>query len=137
TEKPTASVLEIHAGVDSRQRMLRELPGNVVVLSGRNRAKIDHILAAVQAGLNVLADKPWIIVPEDLPKLEAALDTADRNGLIAYDIMTERYEITSLLQKELVNDPDTFGTIVGGTEQEPDNLMERMHYMMKTMAGLP
>src|SRR5436190_2938174 len=77
-EKPTAWELEIHGGPDSRQRMLRERPGNVVVLSGRNRAKIDHILAAVQAGLNVLADKPWVIGPEDLPKLEAALDTADR-----------------------------------------------------------
>src|SRR5439155_16758842 len=61
-DKPTAWELEIHAGMDSRQRMLRERPGNVVVLSGRNRAKIDHILAAVQAGLNVLADKPWVIV---------------------------------------------------------------------------
>src|SRR3954466_14568021 len=48
-DKPTAWELEIHAGANSRERMLRERPGNVVILSGRNRGKIDHILAAVQA----------------------------------------------------------------------------------------
>ena len=45
---------------------------------------------------HVLADKPWIISLEDLPKLQAALDTADANRVIAYDIMTERHEITSI-----------------------------------------
>ena len=85
--------------------MLRERPGNVVVLSGRNRGKIDRIAASVGAGLNVLADKPWILHSEDLPKLEAALADADAKGLVAYDIMTERFEITSMLQRALVNDP--------------------------------
>ena len=41
--------------------------------TGKNRAKIDRILAALRAGLNVLADKPWIITSADLPKLEEAL----------------------------------------------------------------
>jgi predicted dehydrogenase len=51
------------------ERMLRERPGNVVVLSGRNRGKIDRILAAVESGLHVLADKPWVISAADLPKI--------------------------------------------------------------------
>jgi hypothetical protein len=51
-----------------------------------------------------------------LPKLHAALDTADANRVIAYDIMTERHEITSIIQRELVNDPDIFGDICVGTE---------------------
>ena len=63
------------------ERMLREKPGNVVVLSGRNRGKMDRILAAVEAGLNVLADKPWLIAASDFPKLERALDArAARSG---------------------------------------------------------
>jgi predicted dehydrogenase len=136
-EHPTAWELEIHAGPDSLARMLRERPGNVVVLSGRNRGKIDAILAAVHAGLNVLADKPWVIAAADLPKLQTALDLADERGLIAYDIMTERHEITSILQRELIQDADTFGTIQAGTEQEPGVLMESMHYLMKTVAGAP
>ena len=60
--------------------MLREKPGNVVVLSGRNRGKIDRILAAVEAGLNVLADKPWLIAASDFPKLERALAVAAREA---------------------------------------------------------
>jgi len=50
--------------------MLGEHRGNIVVFTGKNRAKIDRILAALRAGLNVLADKPWIITSADLPKLE-------------------------------------------------------------------
>src|SRR5262245_4153955 len=82
-EHPTAWELEGHTGPDFLERMLRERPGNVVVLSGRNRSKIDYIEAAVKAGLNVLADKPWVLSPADLPKLEAVLDMADAKGLIA------------------------------------------------------
>jgi predicted dehydrogenase len=136
-EKPTAWELEVHAGPAPLERMLRERPGNIVVLAGYNRDKIDWILAAVQSGLSVLADKPWILSPEQLVKLRAALDIADAKGLIAYDIMTERHEITSVIQRELVNDVDTFGTIIAGSEQEPGVFMESTHYLIKTVAGLP
>ena len=117
--------------------MLKEHPGNVVVISGRNRGKIDRILAAVQNGLNVLADKPWIIASADLPKLEAALDTAEKKGLVAYDIMTERHEITTILQRELVADPALLGTLSAGTEAEPGLAMESVHNILKTVAGAP
>ena len=96
---PTRWQLEVHAGPDFAERMLKERPGNVVVISGRNRGKIDRILAAVQNGLNVLADKPWIIAASDQPKLEAALDLAEQKGLVAYDIMTERHEITTIRKR--------------------------------------
>src|SRR5437773_55940 len=73
-DNPTSWELEIHTGPDALQRMLQERLGNVAILAGRNREKIDRILAAVEAGVNVLADKPWIISLEDLPKLQAALN---------------------------------------------------------------
>ena len=135
-ENPTSWELEVHTGPDFMERMLREKPGNVVVISGRNRGKVDRIKASLEAGLNVLSDKPWIIEPADFPKLEQALDTAGQNGLIAYDIMTERYEITSMLQRELVNDPSSFGAQTPGTEQEPGVFMESVHYLYKTVAGM-
>ena len=134
-ENPTRWRLEVHTGEDSLARMLREKPGNVVVLSGRNRGKIDSVLASVEAGLNVLADKPWLIAAADLPKLEQALDTAERKGLVAYDVMTERYEITTILQKALANAPDVVGTIPAGSEQEPAIEMESVHHLMKVVAG--
>src|SRR6266540_7532973 len=75
-DNPTWWEVEVHASEDALARMLRERPGNVVVLSGRNRDKVHAIRAAVEAGLNVLADKPWVIDADDLPLLESALDTA-------------------------------------------------------------
>ena len=137
SERPTAWELDVHAGPDFFERMLRDRPGNVVVLSGRNRPKIDRIVAAVRGGLHVLADKPWILKSDDLTKLDTALSEADAKGVIAYDIMTERFEITSMLQRVLVNDPQTFGTIQQGSEADPSVYMESVHYLMKTVAGAP
>ncbi len=134
---PTSWRLEIHTGPDSLERMIRERPGNVVVISGRNRGKIDKIKASVEAGLNVLADKPWIIDPADFPKLESALDVAQKKNLVAYDIMTERYEITTILQRELTRDAGTFGTQLQGSEQDPAVYMESVHYLLKMVAGMP
>ncbi len=134
-EDPTHWQLEVHAGEGSLARLLREKPGNVVVLSGRNRGKIDSILACVQAGLHVLADKPWLVSAADLPKLERVLGEAERRGLVAYDVMTERYEITTILQRELAHDVDIVGSIPPGSEQEPAIEMESVHHLMKVVAG--
>jgi predicted dehydrogenase len=136
-ESPTAWQLDVHTGPDFFERMLKERPGNVVVLSGRNRGKIDRIAASVEAGLNVLADKPWILRSADLPKLEAALGAADAKGVTAYDVMTERFEITSMIQRELVNDPAVFGARVNGTAAAPAVYMESVHHLMKVVAGAP
>jgi predicted dehydrogenase len=136
-DKPTSWELDVHASPDYLARMAADRPGNIVVLSGRNRLKIAYIRAALEAGLHVLADKPWIIRIEDLPALEEALALAGRKNLIAYDIMTERYEITSILQRELVNAPEVFGSIVPGSLSEPAVYMESVHHLLKLVAGVP
>jgi len=137
TENPTAWKIELHAGPDFFERMLKEHPGNVVILTGRNRPKMDRIEASIDAGLNVLADKPWIITSRDLPRLERVLDQAAKKDLVAYDIMTERFEITSILQKELVNAEDVFGKLVDGTNDEPAVTARSVHHLMKVVAGVP
>jgi predicted dehydrogenase len=134
---PTSWELDVHASPDFLDRMVRERPGNIVVLSGRNRLKIQYIRAALEAGLHVLADKPWIIRAADMTALHDALALAERKNLVAYDIMTERYEITSILQRELVNTPLVFGSIVRGSAQEPAVYMESVHHILKMVAGAP
>ena len=134
---PTSWELDVHASPDFLDRMARERPGNIVVLSGRNRLKIQYIRAALEAGLHVLADKPWIIRAADMTALQDALALAERQNLVAYDIMTERYEITSILQRELVNTPAVFGSIVRGTPEEPAVYMESVHHILKMVAGAP
>jgi predicted dehydrogenase len=136
-ERPTRWLAEIHTSPDFFERMLRERPGNVVVLAGRNARKIEYIERSVGAGLNVLADKPWIVRSADLPRLDAALARAESSGLVAYDIMTERYEITNALQRELVNDPAVFGRIVRDTPENPAVQMTSVHYILKTVSGAP
>jgi predicted dehydrogenase len=136
-DNPTVWELEVHTGSDYLERMLKERPGNVVVISGRNQGKIGRINSSIDAGLNVLVDKPWIIRAEDFTRLESALNTADAKKLIAYDIMTERYEITTILQKELAHTPDVFGEIVKGSESDPAVYFESIHHILKMVAGAP
>jgi predicted dehydrogenase len=109
----------------------------VAVLSGRNRPKIDLIRLAVEAGMHVLADKPWIIEDADLPKLTATLEKASQLGLVVHDMMTERHEITSILQREIVDDLELFGIIEEGNPQNPGVFMESIHYLKKQVAGSP
>lgn len=136
-EKPTSWELDIHTGPDYFERMLHDHKRGVVVLSGRNRPKIDRIQRSVEAGLNVLADKPWIISAADMPKLEAVLERARSKGLIAFDIMTERHEAMYMLQRELVNDREIFGTVVAGDREHPAVVQDSTHQIMKLVAGAP
>jgi predicted dehydrogenase len=134
---PTSWEFEVHATDAYLQRLAADKAGNIAVFAGRNRGKIEKILAALEAGYHVLADKPWIVRSEDLPLLRKALDLADEKGLIAYDIMTERFEITSILQRELVNSPTVFGTQAAGTAAEPGVYMHSVHHLYKLVAGVP
>lgn len=137
TVNPTHWELDIHCSPRSLEAMIASRPGNVVVLAGHNRTKIAKIKASLEAGLNVLADKPWIIRTEDFPELESVLSLADQKGLVAYDMMTERHEITTLLQRELVNDPEVFGAIIPADRGRPGVFMESTHHILKTVAGIP
>jgi predicted dehydrogenase len=134
---PTEWREEVHAGPDYLERLKKEKPGNVVVISGRNKGKIDYVQASVGAGLNALVDKPWILSSDDFKKLKDTLDLADKKKLIALDIMTERFEITANIQKALVNDPEVFGEIVPGTPDSPGVYMESVHHLMKVVSGAP
>ena len=49
--------------------------------------------------------------------------------------MTERYEITTILQKELVGDPEVTGKVLPGTVEEPALYMDSVHHLSKIAAG--
>lgn len=129
-DNPTRWELDVHTSKDPMSAMLQDRAGDAVVFTGRNRGKIDRILAALENGLHVFADKPWIISSADMGKLEQALALADRKELAAFDIMTERYEITSILQREFVNVTEVFGTLEAVNARS-------IHHISKTVAGLP
>jgi predicted dehydrogenase len=124
-------------GNDFFEKMIADKAGNVVVLSGNNKKKAEYISKSINAGLNVLADKPMIIIPEDFPVLEAAFKTAQEKGLLLYDIMTERYEVTTILQKLLSQKPDIFGTLTPGTKENPAVTKVSVHHFSKLVSGTP
>jgi predicted dehydrogenase len=134
---PTAWELRVHSGPDALGRMLAERPGNVVVMAGNNRRKTEAIEACAAAGLNVLADKPMCIDPEGFRRLENAFRLAGEKGVLVYDIMTERYEATNRLQRELVARPDLFGEPLAGSADDPCAVKESVHHFYKTVSGSP
>ena len=129
--------LEVHAGPDFLDRMRAEPHGGIAIFSGRNRGKIERIVAALEAGLHVLADKPAIIEPEGLPRLEAALALAQERQLVLADMMTGRHNTLVRLIRALRSDPEVFGDPVPGTKDEPGVSLSGVHYLRKLVAGLP
>lgn len=136
-EQPTHWRTELYTGPDYLTRMLNDKAGNVVVISGNNAQKTQYILRSIEAGLNVLADKPMAITPADYQKLQRAFAVAEQRGTLLYDIMTERFEITSMLQRELSRNPELFGTLLKGTESDPAIRKESVHNYSKIVAGAP
>jgi predicted dehydrogenase len=134
---PTKWNTIIYTGPDFFEKMLSEKAGNVVVLAGNNKKKAEYITKSVNAGLNVLSDKPMIISPDDFPVLEAAFATAKEKGVLLYDIMTERYETTTILQKMLSQKPEVFGTLDPGTEKNPAVTKISVHHFSKIVSGAP
>jgi len=134
---PTHWQEEIHTGADFLQRMLDEKRGNLVIISGNNSRKADYILRSVQAGYNVLSDKPMVIVPADFEKLKLAFAEARQRGVLLYDIMTERHETTTILQRELSRMPAIFGTLEKGTLEQPAITKESVHHYCKMVSGAP
>jgi len=137
TANPTSWNEIVYTGPDFFEKMISERAGNVVVLSGNNKKKAEYISRSVNEGMNVLADKPMIITAEDFPVLEAAFATAKEKGVLLYDIMTERYEVTTILQKLLSQNSDVFGTLKAGTREDPAVTKVSVHHFSKIVSGSP
>ena len=136
TENPTAWKQQVYTGQDYLEKMFAEKAGNVVVIAGNNKLKTDYISRSVESGLNVLADKPMAIDLDGFNKLVKAFESAEKNKVLLYDIMTERYEINSMLQKEFAHLP-AFGQLEKGTPENPSVTKVSVHHFFKNVSGKP
>jgi len=136
-QNPTHWEPVVYTGEDYLERMLQEKPGNVMVMAGNNSRKIEYVASAIENGINVLSDKPMIITPDQFPRLQEALRTADEQGLVLNDMMTERHEITTILQRKLAQIPELFGELIPGSPERPAIEKESVHFFYKTVAGEP
>jgi predicted dehydrogenase len=132
---PTRWQENVYTGTDFLEKLIEQKPGNLVVISGNNQKKSEYIQASVNAGLHVLADKPMCIDSAGFERLKESFATANQKNVLLYDIMTERSEITTVLQKELSQVPAIFGKLQTGTEQEPAVTKESVHNFYKYVSG--
>ncbi len=136
-EVPTNWHTVVYTDDDFLNKMVTDKRGNVVILAGNNKEKTGYILCAVDAGLNVLSDKPMAINREDFLLLEEAYANAEAQNVLLYDMMTERYDLLNIIEKALINDYDFFGELQPGTSQEPAVYMESVHHFYKEVSGTP
>ena len=132
TEDPTHWRLHVYRGDDPLERLLSERRGEVVVLAGKNDTKLSRIARLHEAGMFVLGDKPWLIQPEQLDLLLGVATSAP----LAMDIMTERHEIASRVQKTLMARAEVFGALRNDNEQ-PTISIKSTHHLYKTVNGRP
>lgn len=136
-DDPTKWKEEVYKGADYFEKMLADKTGNAVVLAGNNQKKTDYIKRSVDAGLHVLADKPMVIDAAAFEVLKQAFQSAAAKKVVLYDIMTERYEISTMLQRELSMIPDIFGTLEKGSPDNPAVTKESVHHFYKFVSGNP
>ena len=136
-QDPTHWQQKVYVGDDFLERMLAEKSGDIVVLSGNNRRKAEYIKASIDAGFNVFCDKPMCIDAQGFELLEHAFASARQKKVLLFDIMTERYNVTCILQKLLVLDRDLFGEQQAGSAENPGVVKESVHHFFKYVAGSP
>ena len=143
-ENPTHWHEVVYTGPDFFQKMIDEKKAgadgeagrrNVVVMAGNNQKKTEYILKTVEAGMNVLADKPMAINKAGFEMLKTAFEKAKEKNVLLYDIMTERFEINTLLQKEFSQIKSVFGELEKGTPENPAVTKESVHHFYKSVAG--
>ena len=137
SKNPTNWDERVYRGSDYLQKMLQDKAGNVVIISGNNTHKMNYILSSVEAGFNVFADKPMAITRNDFKHLHRAFELAQEKRVLLYDMMTERYSITNLIQRELAQSPVVFGTLEKGSPEKPAVVMESIHQFHKAVDGKP
>ena len=134
-DQPTHWKETVYEGPDYLAKMIAERKGNVVVMAGNNHLKTEYIDRSVRAGFNVLSDKPMAIDAAGFRLLAKAFDEASARRVLLYDIMTERSEITNILQNELVHAPAVFGALRPGSAADASVVMESVHFYYKNVSG--
>lgn len=137
SENPTSWQEQVYKGDDYLSRMLADPKGDVLVLAGNNQKKTSYILQAIKAGYNILSDKPLAINEQDFNLLKQAYQLAKEKNLLLYDLMTERYDILNIIERELLHQPDVFGELQKGTVDDPSVTMQSTHHFFKTVSGKP
>src|SRR5215510_14748078 len=132
-KRPTHWRLHLHEGPQLLQRLVADGHGDFVVLAGRYNTKLETMAYLTQAGLHVLADKPWLTDSQQLPYL-AQVTAGPR---LAMDLMTVRHSLQARLIAQVVHTPELFGMFVTHESAEPAIDIASVHHLYKRVNGRP
>lgn len=134
SDNPTNWQLVDSYGSDFLQQAVAQTDGDLVVLAGDNKKKIDYITESINSNKAVFADKPLVINSAGYSKLESILNETGKGNVLLYDIMTERFDIKNIIVKSLINS-EIFS---GGFDKTANrNLIEinSIHHFSKQVSG--
>ena len=130
-ENPTSWVLDVYEGEDFLEHIPQADGSSFAVFAGNNRLKSKYILHCVRKGYHVISDKPMAINSDGYAMLEEAYRTAEAEGLVIYDLMTERHDVQNVITRILMSDDEIFGEVSGKIE------IEDIHHFFKQVSGKP
>ena len=129
---PTRWTLYVYRGADFLEKLLVERPGQVCVVAGRNDGKMPLVHLLQTQGFFVLADKPWVIEPDQVGLLREVVAKVP----LAMDIMTERHDIANRAQKALLQHAGVFGDFRTDGDL-PAIALRSTHHLHKRVNGRP
>ena len=128
-QRPTRWRAVVRADDDPLARLLKERPGDVVILAGRNDRKMALVRRLHDAGLHVLADKPWITSAAALSDVRHVLG----GGARVMEMMTGRHAGTSSVAERLLREPEVFGEF--DASEGPAIRLASVHHLEKSVNG--
>jgi len=136
--EPTQWNIVDYFGADFLEKAFDPTAGNVVVLAGDNQRKIDYIQKSVQQNRDVFADKPLVIDATGYRKLEALMEgNGEKEQVLVYDMMTERYDVKNQIVKSLLNNKDFSGGLLTAEDDKVAILFKSVHHFIKDVSGKP
>jgi predicted dehydrogenase len=129
SQHPTSWQVVVRTADDPLARLLTERPGDVVILAGRNDRKMALMRALHDAGLHVLADKPWLTRAAALSDVRHVLG----GGARVMEMMTGRHAGTAKVAERLLREPDVFGEL--DTSDGPAIRLASVHHLEKSVNG--
>jgi predicted dehydrogenase len=130
---PTAWRPMVRRSRDPLADLLTDGKADAVVIAGRTAGKLARIRALHDAGLPVLADKPWLVGPEDLDHARRVLSGPP----LAMEMMTGRHDAAGAVLERVVADDAVFGGFAAAAPGRAPIELGSVHHLAKVVNGAP
>ena len=132
-ERPTAWRPVVRRTPDPLADLLADGTSDAVVIAGRTAGKLARIRALHDAGLPVLADKPWLVGPEDLGHARRVLSGPP----LAMEMMTGRHDAAAVVLERVVAEDAVFGGFAAAEPGAAAIELGSVHHLAKVVNGAP